>query len=184
MTYLSPLAKAKSRATNNQQAALHWLLLQLGANTHPMVMVEVGVFCGRTPQTLIPQLPLLHYIGVDPYLPWGEEPGYFILAEARQQALKVIAGQPRARLLEVPSATAVNYLGDGTLDLVFIDASHEYKAARGEIESWLPKVRNGGIVCGHDLYFQQGVNQAVDDIFGTDDYNYVAGNADVWWVQK
>lgn len=181
---LSPEAKAHAAREQSQQATLRWLLLHTTADEQPATMVEVGVYCGQTPRTLLPNLPALYYIGVDPYLPWAEKPGYINLAHARQQALKVAADFPlRMRLLEVPSATAATWVGDHSLDLVFIDAGHEREAAEAEIRAWLPKVRAGGIVCGHDLNFQQGVLGAVGAVFGDGNYNYVGGQADVWWVR-
>lgn len=39
---------------------------------------------------------------------------------------------------------------DGVADLVFIDADHAYSSALQDIKAWWPKVRAGGILCGHD----------------------------------
>ncbi len=39
---------------------------------------------------------------------------------------------------------------DNSLDICFIDADHTYKAASKDIEAYLPKVKSGGILCGHD----------------------------------
>ncbi len=37
-----------------------------------------------------------------------------------------------------------------SLDLVFIDGDHRWKAVEADVRAWLPKVRLGGIIAGHD----------------------------------
>jgi hypothetical protein len=50
-------------------------------------------------------------------------------------------------------------------DLVFIDGDHRYEAVRADIAGWLPKVRPGGVLCGHDCGVFEGVNRAVGEAF-------------------
>lgn len=57
---------------------------------------------------------------------------------------------------------------DGTLDFVFIDASHDYQSVKDDIEAWYPKVRQGGVISGHDYPDWEGVKKAVDERFGKD----------------
>lgn len=37
-----------------------------------------------------------------------------------------------------------------SIDFVFIDADHRYRFVKEDIKAWLPKVKKGGIICGHD----------------------------------
>jgi Methyltransferase domain len=48
------------------------------------------------------------------------------------------------------SVAAASLIADATYDLVFIDADHSYAGASGDIKAWLPKVKPGGVLCGHD----------------------------------
>ena len=34
---------------------------------------------------------------------------------------------------------------------MFLDAAHDYKNVRTDIEAWLPVVKSGGIIAGHDF---------------------------------
>lgn len=55
---------------------------------------------------------------------------------------------------------------DEYFDFVFIDADHEYESVKADIVAWLPKVKKGGIISGHDYCAsQQGVIKAVNECF-------------------
>lgn len=49
------------------------------------------------------------------------------------------------------SAAAAALFPDGSLDAVFIDADHREEAVRADIRAWLPKVKRGGVIAGHDI---------------------------------
>lgn len=94
------------------------------------------------------------------------------------------------RLSSLEAAPAMQ---DGSLDFVFIDANHEYEHVKADIEAWLPKVRPGGVLCGHDysdgplpggdgeVWFP-GVKKAVDEKFG-DRVNKPVSGSSVWWIK-
>lgn len=70
---------------------------------------------------------------------------------------------------------------------VFIDANHSYEAVRDDIEAWWPKVKAGGLLCGHDYHSFDGVKTAVEHHFGKrwflkDAGCGVVGNC--WYVWK
>lgn len=48
------------------------------------------------------------------------------------------------------SDVASKLFADGTLDIVFLDADHRYSGIKNDIDNWLPKLKEGGILCGHD----------------------------------
>ncbi len=56
---------------------------------------------------------------------------------------------------------------DASLDAVFIDANHSVEAVRKDIAAWLPKIKPGGMLCGHDID-ESGVAAAVWGAFGKD----------------
>jgi hypothetical protein len=51
------------------------------------------------------------------------------------------------------------------VDLLFLDADHNYEAVKRDIYAWLPKLKDHGCLCGHDYTFREGVRQAVHEIF-------------------
>ena len=52
--------------------------------------------------------------------------------------------------MNMTSEEASKHFEDGFFDGVYIDARHEYEYVKHDIELWLPKVKPGGVLCGHD----------------------------------
>lgn len=74
-------------------------------------------------------------------------------------------------VVRMDSIEAAKRYEDNSLDFVFIDAAHEYDAVKADIQAWLPKVKPGGFLAGHDYYPDEhwsGVKMAVDEIFGVE----------------
>lgn len=70
---------------------------------------------------------------------------------------------------------------DNSLFAVFIDAQHEYEPVKEDIQHWLPKVKSGGILCGHDYHPSwKGVMDAVDEVLGAE--NIVPRIRENCWV--
>ena len=68
-----------------------------------------------------------------------------------------------------------------SLDLIFIDGDHEYIGCVADIIAWLPKLKFGGFLCGHDYGHPRfpGVKQAVDEYLPA-----VEVFGDMTWVFK
>jgi hypothetical protein len=54
------------------------------------------------------------------------------------------------KFMNMTSEEASSHFEDGFFDGVYIDARHEYEYVKQDIELWLPKVKPGGVLCGHD----------------------------------
>ena len=82
------------------------------------------------------------------------------------------------------SVQASKQIQDEFLDLVFIDADHQRKSVHSDIINWFPKVRNGGMICGHDYDNpeHEGVRKAVDEIFNSS--VMVDEDCFMWMVKK
>ena len=79
--------------------------------------------------------------------------------------------------LKMKSLDAVSRFDDYSLDFVFIDASHEYEDVKADIVAWLPKIKPGGVLAGHDYYigdfdYYPGVKQAVNEAFSEFEVKY------------
>jgi len=74
-----------------------------------------------------------------------------------------------------------SFCEDESLDFVFIDANHAYADTKELILAYLPKVKMGGVIAGHDyLPDWPGVIQAVNELF----WNKFKLNCSSWIVRK
>lgn len=74
--------------------------------------------------------------------------------------------------MKMSSIDASKKFDDQSLDFVFIDASHEYEDVKSDIEAWMPKVKVGGIIAGHDYeeYFPS-VQKAVNELLSGKEFD-------------
>lgn len=63
------------------------------------------------------------------------------------------------------SVEASSLYVDRSLDFVFIDAAHDYENVKMDIDSWMKKVRRGGVLAGHDYSWSDDVKRAVHEFF-------------------
>ena len=80
--------------------------------------------------------------------------------------------------LRSDSVEASKDFGNGSIDCVFIDASHDYDNVKKDITAYLPKVKSGGILAGHDWSWH-GVRKAVQELLP----NAVPTNEDCWFYR-
>ena len=82
--------------------------------------------------------------------------------------LKPLIDLGMVNLIKSHSLDIVSTYKDESLSLCFIDGSHEYEDVKADILAWLPKVKLGGILAGHDYDNPNhaGVYQAANEILG------------------
>ncbi len=66
---------------------------------------------------------------------------------------KAVAGyENRIKILEGVSWEMADRIKDGSLDWVFIDASHDTESVMKDYSAWKAKVKPDGLFCGHDIH--------------------------------
>lgn len=86
--------------------------------------------------------------------------------------LRRMAGYPNVQPVRADSLRAAKVFPDNSLDLVYVDADHSYEAVKADILAWLPKVKAGGWIAGHDhmeYWNCGGVIRAVAEVLGGPD---------------
>jgi predicted O-methyltransferase YrrM len=127
--------------------------------------VEVGAATGITTAFLLKHCPSLQSLTVVDL--WEPVKGSHAWDREDMESLfrSKFEGERKLTILKGISWEMADHIADGTLDFAFVDASHDYDSVIKDIKAWYPKVRNGGMLCGHDLHFPD-VSQATEDVFG------------------
>lgn len=82
--------------------------------------------------------------------------------------------------IRLSSIEASKLYADDSLDFVFIDASHIYEDVKDDIIHWLPKVKKGGIIAGHDIDAKSVKSAVVEMIPNYQSLPFY----DVWYFEK
>lgn len=102
--------------------------------------------------------------------PWQNQPESVYFDGANKHDMNSVFAQvcaslgrnPKCTLLRMMSLNAVGMFDDGELDFVYLDGNHGLDHIRADIAAWWPKVKIGGLVCGHD-YFTRYDNDTDSD---------------------
>lgn len=154
--------------------------------------VEVGVATGRTSRYLIGKIKDIFIWGVDPFKTYSEYAGDKNSKSQRQgvnrkKVRKMNRDHPNFIWIEEFSEEAAKGFRDEMVDIVFIDANHDYKYVKQDIELWAPKVRSGGCVAGHDYVskgMHKGVKKAIDEYTKKNKHTLRHDKNSVWYFFK
>lgn len=159
--------------------------------------VEVGVWEGMLSVCLLQTFPKLHLLMVDRYeiCKTDRSRGRGIVSTATSQDVFLAAMtkaivdtlpfKKRRSLLVADSVQASKWVENGSMDFVFLDADHSRKGVRKDLVAWYPKIRSGGIFCGHDYGGKHpGVACSVDRFVADNGLKLnVRKNVRIWWTK-
>ena len=140
---------------------------------------EIGVYRGETSALLLRRIPLLQLLMVDWWKPPRPNSEYAATGDnfatksneeyeqAMNEAIRATAfAEDRRLIVRAEQQLAASTIIPESLDFVFLDGDHSYSGTRAAIEVWWPKLKAGGLLCGHDFGRespQLGVDRAVED---------------------
>ena len=141
-----------------------------------LCMVEVGSYAGESSEIWAQSGVFNSVICVDI---WKSGYDNTIAAKTNELAEKkfdeVAAKYPDIiHKMKCDSITASKTFADNMFDLVYIDAEHSYDAVKRDIAAWLPKIKKGRIISGHDFnnVSWKGVVNAVVETLGKPDATF------------
>lgn len=125
--------------------------------TPGMAVAEIGVWDGDSSRHWIP---IVHQnqgrsVLVDYFRgnPTAQGPHSYCDSR-RDDVARLLAQRIRpfdnVMVIEGDSSEASSLVEDRSLDICFLDADHRYSRISRDIIAWKPKVKVGGILCGHD----------------------------------
>lgn len=122
---------------------------------------EVGVMQGDYSQVLCRDYPELKLYCVDA---WQQYPGYYL---GDQRTMDQFYNRARRRLKKYDvklvrefSVEAAKQFADDSLDFLYLDAAHDFVNVINDLNAWIPKVRPGGAISGHD-FIKRGMGPTV-----------------------
>jgi hypothetical protein len=131
-----------------------------------MVVAEIGTYDGITAKHVAPVVKEENgnYIVVDwfkgnetvPIGPPGQSHGYDeqqhdIVLNIFKRNIENANCTDIVTIYDMPSLEAAKLIKDKSLDICFIDADHRYEPCKADILAYISKIKDGGILCGHDL---------------------------------
>lgn len=145
----SPAARPPIEIPNTNRETLAHLFGVLGFQRGAEIGVERGVYS----EILCRENPGVELYCVDA---WKAHRGYRDHVKQEKldrfyvQTTEKLKPYPRATLVRKFSVDAARDFHDGSLDFVYIDANHNLQSVIADLAAWSPKVRDGGIIAGHD----------------------------------
>ncbi len=155
-----------------------WKGLEIGAfmgeSTH--MFLSSGLFRGGF--TVIDPWtgPMSDYGG--DYLTWGEVKDEF------ESNISFFANKDWSpiHIMRAFSENVYNGIEDDSLDFIYIDGDHTYRGVKEDIKNYLPKLKKGGLIAGHDYeetHFPE-VTKAVNELLGEPDKVFM----DTSWIKE
>lgn len=133
-------------------------------------VVELGCWMGRSLCSVANEIKSRQVlaVAVDSFTGEDNEVGVYgdvITQDVKKifnDAIKEFGISDSVMLLDMTTSEAADNVPNNSVDLLFIDADHSYQNVKEDIETWLPKMKRGGVISGHD-FFREGVNRALHD---------------------
>jgi len=151
------------------------VIAKVRENKHKnMVGAEIGVAGGIHAYNILRVLPMKKLYLIDPY-------EYDKICYKAKNLLHPF--NKKIEFIRQKSYNAINSIPDN-LDFVYIDGDHSYYGVRNDFSHYYPKVKNGGIIGGHDFNIRtMGVVYFVLELHKSYGRNvFVKGND--WWLIK
>jgi predicted O-methyltransferase YrrM len=162
------------------------LIKELGDNSNKR-MVEIGSFVGES--TVLFAQSFKEVIAIDPFLadydPADPTSYLFEFKNVYETYLDRTGDHKNIKTIKLTSNDAKDLLKDELFDFIYIDGLHTYDGVKTDIINYLPLVKKGGVIGGHDYgHIQEhphleGVQIAVDEMLGKPDKVF----ADNSWIK-
>jgi predicted O-methyltransferase YrrM len=133
------------------------------ATTKDSIIAEVGSFAGVSSEVFARSVKQIYCVDLWTTYTEIEDPTILIEGEKRFDAF--MKRYKNVTKIKKDSVAAAADFEDGFFDFVYLDAFHELDTVKKEIRAWVPKIKPGGYIGGHDSIMWQ-VRTAVEEELG------------------
>lgn len=148
-------------------------------NGNGFVGIEIGVYHGYHSRNILRNLLIKKLFLIDPYGTYIQD-GDAVFENAKKDLLKY---QDKIEFVRKTSDDAINDVPN-ELDFIYIDGNHEYEYVKNDFIMYYPKVKQGGIIGGHDFDTCLGVREAVTELCREMDLKLHNHKNDWWTIKK
>lgn len=114
--------------------------------------------------------------------PWNQDK---IFEEIFDERLKPFIDSGRCKKIKTVSLLGSNNFLDSSIDMVYIDGNHEYEYVIQDINIWYPKIKQKGILSGHDYSdYHPGSKRAIDEFIQSHNLTLNTFIDSSWYVIK
>ena len=168
-------------------------LFWLGEQAHKhRKIVEVGSFHGRSTRALADNTDGI----VEAVDTWEGSPEHKGMPETENMIEKFLVNlddllSEKVKVIKSESLNAAELFArnEARVDMVFLDAMHDYESVKADILAWKPLLAPGGLLCGHDFGDvpnenvkadgEWGVTRAVQELLP----GFQRGPGSLWYVE-
>ena len=134
-----------------------------------LIGIEIGSYRGESTEIFLKSNAFSRFYCIDPWIQ-----GYDPDDPSADESIKLAEEDFDRRFknnftvvkIRQTSDTSFNLFDNESIDFIYIDACHTYEAAMRDLIHYVPKIKHGGIIAGHDYQSAfPGVTQAVDEFF-------------------
>jgi hypothetical protein len=128
------------------------------------VCVEIGTWQGGFTSALLSKTEVSKVFCIDPYKHFSNNEYPDGMNDLTQQQFDALFTKVSTELtskygnkvqfIRDLSVNSASQFEDNSLDFVYIDGNHDYKYVLEDMNTWYPKVKIGGYLCGDDVYSQ------------------------------
>jgi predicted O-methyltransferase YrrM len=156
------------------QEGLLDLIKELGDNSDKR-MIEIGSFVGES--TVLFAQSFGSVTAIDPFMEGYDDKDptsyLFEFNNVYETYLDRTKDYTNIKTLKMTSDEGYDALKFNEWDFIYIDGLHTYEGVKNDIKNFLPLVKKGGVIGGHDYTNQiphlVGVYEAVNEMFGQPD---------------